>query len=159
MVLGNLLGHGDADFAGMVRRPVKPGHVMYAGLQPGSAYERDFIAHHGLRQAGPAELANSSAPVLDWLRDCGAKYVAIHLDLDVLDPAQFRGVLFAQPDLIPGTYDGVAMGRMSIAQVVRLLKDVAQQVDVVGMGVAEYLPWDARALQGLLANLPLLGAA
>lgn len=30
MVLGNLLGEGDAEFAAAVKRPVKPGNVMFA---------------------------------------------------------------------------------------------------------------------------------
>jgi arginase len=156
MVLGNLLGQGDADFAQAVKRPLNPRNVMYAGLQPGSQFERNFIQQHGLRQAGPAELAHSSEPVLQWLCDCGAKHLAIHFDLDVIDPTQFRGLLFAQPDIAPGTYDGVAMGRMSIAQVSRLLNDVSQHIDVVGMGVTEHLPWDALALKNMLAGLPLL---
>ncbi|RMS43544.1 hypothetical protein ALP66_04865 [Pseudomonas amygdali pv. photiniae] len=38
-----------------------------------------------------------------------------------------------------------------------MLTDVASAVDVVGLGIAEHLPWDALALQNMLTKLPLLG--
>ncbi len=46
---------------------------------------------------------------------------------------------------------------MTIEQIVRLLTDVADVVDVVGLGIAEHMPWDALALRNMLAKLPLLG--
>ncbi|WP_397442579.1 hypothetical protein [Polaromonas sp. UC242_47] len=91
------------------------------------------------------------------MKSTGAKHLAIHLDLDVLDPSMFRSLLFAKPNVPAGTFDGVAQGELSIEQVVRTLADVAQMADVVGLGVAEHLPWEALALQGMLARLPLIG--
>jgi arginase len=46
---------------------------------------------------------------------------------------------------------------MTMAQVVRLLSDVAQEADVVGLGITEHMPWDAIALRDTLAKLPLIG--
>lgn len=157
MVLGNLLGEGDSDFASAVKRPLKPANVMYAGLQETMDVETATMKRLGLRSASPADLAESSEPVLAWLKEIGAKRLAIHLDLDVLDPQMFRSLLFAKPDAPQGTFDGIAQGKMTIEQVVRLLSDVAKEVDVVGIGVAEHLPWDALALKNMLAKLPLLG--
>ncbi|NIF28418.1 arginase family protein [Pantoea sp. Tr-811] len=157
MVLGNLLGEGDGEFAGAVQRPLKPANVMYAGLQQTLPAETATLRRLGLRSAGPTELATSSEPVLQWLRDIGAKRLAIHLDLDVLDPTLFRSLLFAEPNIAAGTYDGVAQGKMNMEQVIRLLADVAAAVDVVGIGIAEHLPWDALAMKNMLARLPLLG--
>lgn len=119
--------------------------------------ETDLIRRPGLRSASPGELADSSAPVLEWLKETGARHLAIHLDLDVLDPAFFRSLLFARPDA-PADAFGIAQGKMTIDQVVRLLGDVAA-VDVVGLGVAEHpASWDALALKNMLAKLPLLGS-
>ncbi|WP_449433356.1 arginase family protein [Pseudomonas putida] len=157
MVLGNLLGEGDRDFADAVPVPLKPSNVMYAGLQQTLAVETVTLQRLGLRSAGPAELAATSEPVLQWLRETGAKRLAIHLDLDVLDPTLFRSLLFAEPNIAADTYDGVAQGKMSLEQVIRLLADVAGVVDVVGIGIAEHLPWDALAMKNMLAKLPLLG--
>ncbi len=157
MVLGNLLGEGDADFLKAVKRPVKPANVMYAGLQPTMHVETAMIARLGLQSASPDELAHSSAPVLQWLKSTGAKHLAIHFDLDVLDPTLFRSLLFANPDVPASTWDGVAQGKMTMEQVIRLLGDVAKVVDVVGIGIAEHLPWDTLALKNMLTRLPLMG--
>ncbi|MGE1156897.1 arginase family protein [Pseudomonas kitaguniensis] len=159
MVLGHLLGEGDADFADTVKLALKPANVMYAGLMETSPVENTVIERLGLQHASPAQLADSSEPVLQWLRSTGAKHLAIHLDLDVLDPNGFRSVLFADPQAAAGAFDGVAQGNMTISHVVRLLSDVATVTDVVGIGIAEHLPWDALALKNMLARLPLIGSA
>lgn len=158
MVLGNLLGEGDKDFVHAVKRPLKPENVMFAGLQPTLDVETAFITRLGLKHAGPAQLAESSQPVMDWFAATGAKHLAVHLDLDVLDPAVFRALLFANPDTHAGTFDGVSQGAMTIEQVVRLLGEVAQIADIVGLGITEHLPWDALAMKNMLAALPLIGA-
>lgn len=158
MVLGNLLGEGDADFALAVKKPPKPANVMYAGLQATLPVETALIERLGLHHASPAELAASSEPVLAWFKSTGARHLAIHLDLDVLDPSLFRSLLFANPATPSGTFDDVAQGRMPMHDVVRVLADVAAIADVVGIGIAEHLPWDALALRDMLARLPLIGA-
>ncbi|NBA97571.1 arginase family protein [Pseudomonas sp. R5(2019)] len=157
MVLGNLLGEGDEDFRQAVKRPLKPANVMYAGLQETMGVETAMIKRLGLRSASPADLAQSSEPILQWLKASGAQHLAIHFDLDVLDATLFRSLLFAQPNVPADTFDGIAQGKMTMDQVVRLLADVAQVVDVVGLGIAEHLPWDTLALKNMLAKLPLLG--
>ncbi len=157
MVLGNLLGEGDPDFVRAVARPLHPSRVMYAGMDEMSEHERSVIDQLGLRVATPSELAVSSEPVLAWLRSCGARRLAIHFDLDVLDPAQFRSLLFADPQSPPGTFAGIPRGKMSVEQVVRMLNDVARVIDVVGLGITEHLPWDAIALKTMLERLPLIG--
>lgn len=158
MVLGNLLGEGDGDFVEAVKRPIKPANVMYAGLMETSPVETALIKRLGLEHASPEQLAHTSEPVLQWFRSTGAKHLAIHLDLDVLDPNGFRSLLFANPQAPAGAFDGIAQGKMPIADVVRLLADVAAVADVVGIGIAEHLPWDALALKNMLARLPLLGS-
>lgn len=158
MVLGNLLGEGDADFASAVKRPLKPANVMYAGLMETMPVESAVIERLGLQHASPAQLAHSSEAALQWFRATGARHLAIHLDLDVLDPREFRSLLFANPQTPEGTFDGVAQGKMPIAHVVRLLADVARIADVVGIGIAEHLPWDALALKNMLSRLPLIGS-
>ena len=165
MVMGQLLGEGEADFTDMVRQPVQPSHVMFAGMRETLPVwadvlkmETEMFARLNLRSAGPQALADSSAPVLDWLKETGARHVAIHLDLDVLDPTLFRSLLFANPDPAIPPIEGSPSGVMTMAQVVRLLSDVSNAADVVGLTIAEHLPWDAQALKTMLARLPLLGA-
>lgn len=157
MVLGNLLGEGDAELAAEVPVKVKPANVMFAGLQETTEHETAMIARLGLRRAWPADLADNSDPVLDWIRESGIKKLAIHLDLDVLDPTLFRSLLFANPIPDPNTFMDYPSGAMTFDQVGRLIRDVSAATDVVGLGIAEHLPWDAINLQNMLGEFPLLG--
>lgn len=157
MVLGNLMGEGDAEFTARVAKPIKPQNVMYAGLYDMSPVEWQIVERLGLKMATPSQLAEDSEPILDWLRSTGAKRVAIHFDLDVIDPSQFRSLNFTMPDIAPDAFAGVPRGRMTIAHVIRLLNDVADQVEVVGLGITEHLPWDALIIRDMLRQLPLLG--
>jgi arginase len=163
-VLGSLMGQGDAEFLSAVKRPVKPGNAMVAGWRklPDQylelqEFEDELADRLQIQRVGPEELVNDSAPVLSWLRSTGAKHVAVHFDLDVLDASLFRSLTFAKPGAPAPTDDDIQAGRMTLAQVVRLLSDVASQVDVVGLGITEYMPWDAIALRDALSKLPLVG--
>ncbi|MEP6722983.1 MAG: hypothetical protein ABJA77_16165, partial [Variovorax sp.] len=84
--------------------------LMYAGVHDTSEVESALIERLGLRVAGPAELADSSEPVLRWLKETGAKHLAVHFELDVLDPIRFRSLLFAEPAVALDKYDGIAKG-------------------------------------------------
>lgn len=159
MVLGNLLGHGDADFRKEVERPIKPQNVLFIGLHDPTEWEAGEIQRLGLKSISRSELAQKgSQPVLDWLKSTGAKHLAIHFDLDALDPALFRALLFSKPNIPNGTFDGIAQGELTIEQVVHLLGDVAAIGDIVGFGITEHLPWDALALKNMLARLPLISS-
>jgi arginase len=157
MVLGNLLGEGDPEFTKRVARPVKPEKVMYAGLYDMSPVERAILERLGLSMATPSQLIDSSQPVVEWLRSTGARHVAIHFELDVIDPAELRSLYFTRPNAAPDAFAGIPQGRMTIPQVIRLLNDVAEQMEVVGLGITEHLPWDAIAIRDMFRALPLIG--
>ncbi len=86
-VLATLMGEGDPEFVAAVRRPVDPKRVLYVGLTETSPLETDFIQEHGIARLSPEDLAGSPERVLEWLRASGARKVAVHFDLDVLDPS------------------------------------------------------------------------
>lgn len=158
MVLGNLLGNGDPAFVEAVARPINPANVLIVGMHDPSAWEAAAIGRLGLKNVGPEKLRQEgSKPVLDWFKSTGAKHLAIHFDLDVLNPSVFRGLLFAKPNAPEGTFDGVAQGELDMRQVIELLGEAAAITNVVGLGITEHLPWDALALQNMLAKLPLIG--
>jgi len=152
MVLGNLLGEGDLDFSKEVKVPLKPEQVMYGGLQKMTDEEEKIVKRLNLRIAESKELAKSSDCVLAWIKENNIKHLAIHLDLDVLDPKLFRSLLFAKPE--PIEIDS-SRGDMSFEQVSRLISDVSAHVDIVGLGIAEYLPWDAINFRSFLESLPI----
>ncbi|MGA8659507.1 MAG: arginase family protein [Chthoniobacterales bacterium] len=109
-VLGALLGRGDTDLTGEVRTPVASSRVMYAGLDAWLPVEADVINELGLRRAGADALRDSSSPVLEWISDQGISQLAIHFDLDVLDPTSFRAVVFNKPGSRPDFLAGVPRG-------------------------------------------------
>ena len=139
----------------IVNEPLAPSRVMYAGLDTWSPVEDEVIGGLGLHYAESAVLAETSAPVLDWLAERHIEHLAMHFDLDVLDPSVFRPLLFNKPGLLPDAFPGNATGRMPPDQVVRLLRDVARACDVVGLAVTEHLPWDTLAMHDMLRQLSL----
>ena len=158
MVLGNLLGDGDTQFAAEVPVKLKSGHVMFAVLQETTDQETEYIKEKNLRYARPEELSDNSGPILEWIREAGIKKMYIHLDLDVLDPGLFRNLLFSNPMPDPENCMDFSMGAMNFAQVTRVLKDVSAHADVVGMGITEQLPWDAINLKDMLSEVPVLNS-
>ena len=155
-VLGALMGQGDADLANEVETPLAPSRVMYAGLDAWSPVEDEVIRGLGIRHAASAALAETSSPVLDWIAGEGIERLAIHFDLDVLDPSTFRPLLFNKPGLPPGAFSDVPRGRMLPDQAVRLLRDADQACDIVGLAITEHLPWETLAMRDMLRRLPLM---
>lgn len=111
MVLGHLLGRGAHQFSREVKVPLKPENALFAGLGTVIAQEKDFIAELGIRRAGAKDLALDSQPVLQWIRDNDINYLAIHLDVDVLDPALFRSLQAGNPEADPNV--SVRTGEMT----------------------------------------------
>ncbi|MET3899534.1 arginase [Devosia sp. UYZn731] len=165
-VLGSLMGQGDPEFLAAVKIPIKPGNAMIAGWRKLpekfaelQTFEDELAERLHIQRVGPEELVGTSEPVLAWLRATGAKHLAVHFDLDVLDPTLFRSLTFSKPGEPAPTENDIQAGRMTLQQVVGLLNDVAREVDVVGLGITEHMPWDAIALSEALSELPLIGNA
>ncbi len=156
MVLGNLLGEGDPKFSAEVKMPLKPAQIMYAGLGPTLEKEAEIIKRLRIKQTGAKELATDRDAVIHWIRDNNIQHLAIHFDLDVLDPTSIHSLYFSDPEAAPNAFDGVTQGKMTIEQVVRLISDASKETDVVGLSIAEHLPWDAQNLKNMLEQLPLL---
>lgn len=75
---------------------------------------------------------------------CGTSKVVIHFDMDVLDPAEIIAAVGVVPD------------GMKIAEVVRVINDIGQEKDIVGLTVAEPMPRTAIRIKNMLEQLPLL---
>ncbi|MBQ0820678.1 arginase family protein [Microvirga sp. HBU67558] len=156
-VLATLMGEGDPEFVAAVGRPLDPRRVLYVGLTEISPVETDFIREHGIVRLSPEDLAGSPERVLKWLHTSGATKVAVHFDVDVLDPSLYDFLLFHDPYAAPGTYDEVPKGRMRFEEVAAILNAVAAEADIVGLAITEYMPWSAIKLSRALRSLPLLG--
>ena len=155
-VLGMLLGRGDEEFTAEVECKLDPARVMIAGMSAWTQAEGHILQELGIRHTPAADIATGSQPILDWIRVEGISHLAVHFDLDVLDAAHFSPLLFNKPDQPQGTFDGIVQGTMRLEQVVRLLQDVSAACDVVGLAIAEFLPWDMLRIKNALASLPIM---
>lgn len=170
--LGNLLGEGDEEFAKHVKIPLKPENVFIVGLAAPTEQETEAISEAfqrlgiapaesdteviqrlGIKTAGTKELTNSTESIREWIKESGIKHLAIHLDLDVLDPKAFRSLLFANPE---APYNFSPAGTMQMPQLLNLIKELSEETDVVGLGITEHMPWDAINLKNLLGEIPIL---
>ncbi len=154
MVLGNLLGEGHPVLAAEVRVKVEPERVLLAGLEETSAQEEEVIRRMGLSRVAAGQLADDSLPVLAWIENRKIEHLAIHLDLDVLNPRLFRSLLFANPEAREPI--DAPSGRMTFGQLTRLMNDVSRRCEVVGFSLAEHMPWDAINLKNMLANISIM---
>ena len=155
-VLGALMGTGDKDLVASVATPLSPAKVMIAGIHKPLAYEQEYLEAHRIATSSPEEIKNGANEVLAWIARENIAYLAIHIDLDVLDPAFFRSVLFAQPGRGEHDFGDVAEGKLTMAEVLRLVHQASSQAEVVGITLAEHLPWDMLNLKNMLNELPLL---
>ncbi|WP_169081411.1 arginase family protein [Paenibacillus sp. PL91] len=170
--LGNLLGEGDEEFAKFVKTPLKPENVFIAGLAAPTEQETEVISEAfqrlgivpteqdteviqrlGIKTAGTKELMKSTESIKEWIKESGIKHLAIHLDLDVLDPKAFRSLLFANPE---APYNFSPAGTMQMPQLLHLIKELSEETDVVGLGITEHMPWDSINLKKLLGEIPIL---
>ena len=151
-----LLGRGDEDFTAEVDRKLSPSRVMIAGMSDWTEAEGRILGELGIRHTRAADIADSSLPILDWIKAEGISHLAVHFDLDVLDPAHFSPLLFNRPDQPDDAFAGIVQGTMRLGQIVRLLQDVDGACDMVGLTIAEFLPWDMLRLANALASLPIM---
>lgn len=119
--------------------------ILFVGLRD---WERDEIRirqkRYGIKHLTPEEVRESSDSIKEWLKLCGASKVVIHFDMDVLDPAEIIAAV------------GVVPNGMKIAEVVRVINDIAREKELVGLTVAEPMPRTAIRIKDMLEHLPLL---
>ncbi|WP_125764231.1 arginase family protein [Levilactobacillus mulengensis] len=150
MVAGNLLGQGDPALT--VQQPLLPRQLMYAGLNEPLRPMDQAVTSLGIRHATAEDIASDSQSVLDWLAAEHLTRVAVHFDLDVLTPADFRSILPAQSYTEPAD---AGTGELALRQVVRLLQDVSAQAELVGFSIAAPLPQDALNLRQALSDISI----
>lgn len=154
MVVSNLLKVSHSVFDQDVEQPLQPNQVFFAGLVETDLRPMDrLVKDLNMAFATPKQLENGS-PIKTWLVQNGIKHVAVHWDLDVLDPDDFKSILPAQPHLDRSQF-GAAIGTMTLENVIKLLSDLGTDADLVGLTIAEHMPWDAIRLRQGLGKLPI----
>ncbi len=155
-VLGALIGTGDNDLVAHVATRLNPAKIMIAGIHDPLAYEADYLARHNIAAIAPEQVKNGGKEVMAWIEREHIEYLAIHIDLDVLDPSLFRSVLFARPGRSEHDFGDVAEGKLAIEEVLNLITLATSKAEPVGLTIAEHLPWDMLNLKNMLSALPLM---
>ena len=145
MAVTACMGLGDKQLVSELPMKIDPSKILFVGLRD---WERDEIKarqeQYGIKHLTPEDVRENSDAVRQWLQSCGASKVVIHLDMDVLDPAEIIAAVGVVPD------------GMKIAEVVRVINDIGQEKDIVGLTVAEPMPRTAIRIKNMLDQLPLL---
>lgn len=157
MPLANLLGQNRESEITRTENIYKPEKILLAGLIEDRLREMDMMCKKlDIRIASPEALEESSQAVLEWINETGVKYVAVHWDLDVLSPEDFRCIYPAEPYTDANEFPA-AVGRMTLKGISRLLKDVSGEAEIVGLSITEHLPWDAINLRAALSSISIFG--
>ena len=146
MAVTACMGLGDGRILSCLPARFEASKILFVGLRD---WERDEIRlrqqQYGICHLSPADIAAGLDGLRQWLRTCGASRVAVHFDMDVLDPAEIVAAV------------GVVPGGMKMAEVAEVVAAVAAEKELVGLTVAEPMPRTAIRLRSLFARLPLLG--
>lgn len=157
MVLGNIIGRGAPQFAVQMKHPIDACHVMYAGLIKHALRPKDRAVHAlGMNITSPCDLTADSGPIIRWIQENEITSLAVHFDLDVLSPADFRSIFPAKPYQRIEDF-GAAVGELTLPQFVRILQDASGHAEIVGFCIAEHMPWDAMNLRAALSRIPIFG--
>ena len=146
MAVSACMGLGDKQIISELLAKVDPSKILFVGLRD---WERDEIKvrqqQYGIKHLTVEEVRDDSQVIREWLRTCGASRVVVHFDMDVLDPAEIIAAV------------GVVPSGMKIAEVVRVINEIADEKELVGLTIAEPMPRTALRLRKMLSELPLLG--
>lgn len=145
MAVTACMGLGDKKITGELPAKIDPSKILLVGIRD---WEREEIKarqkQYGIHHLTPEEVATDSNAIKAWLKSCGASKVVVHFDMDVLDPTEIIAAV------------GVVPNGMKISEVVRVINDIAEEKDIVGLTVAEPMPRTAIRIREMLHNLPLL---
>jgi arginase len=143
MVLRSLLGEGIPELA--PRTPLAPERLVIIGARDVDPGEQARLDGSPIRMLS-VEDATPDA-VIEAVTASGAKRVYVHIDLDVLDPADIAGTDWAEPFGLPA------------ANLVELIGAVRAGFPLAGAGITGFAPASpTRAVDDLGTILRILGA-
>ena len=144
MALTVCLGLGDKEIINTLPAKIDASKALLVGLRSWDEGMKERQEELGIKGLSSRQVSENSSPVIEWLKNTGASKVVIHLDLDVLDPAEIIAAV------------GTDLNGMKIAEVVRVINDISAEYDLIGLTIAEPMPRVAIKLKNMLNQLPLL---
>ena len=149
MVLGSLLGKGDAALSGLRKsQAFNPKDLLYIGLQDLHDYQRNFLDEMGVRYKIQTEKFVTDQEIRTFAEKFD--HVLVHFDIDVLDERFFHSTYFANPELVG---DGSGGGKMTLEKLSDILQHIQACSDIVGFTIAEYLPFEVERLHKILSKI------
>jgi arginase len=145
MVLRAVVGEGAPGLVADPAAAVPPERVVLAGTRVFDTAERDYIAARGMQVLSPVQLTPEA--VVAAVAATGASSVFLHVDVDILDPGELRGICYPVPD-------GV-----SVATLVASIAALRAGFRFAGGGLTEFAPRSpAEAAHDLPIVQRILGA-
>lgn len=156
MVVSTLLNKGAKDFNPQINHPINDNQVLMAGLIEKDLRPMDQnVKEWGINYLTPQQLKANPQKIIEWINKNHFKKIAIHFDLDVLNPTDFRSIYPAEPGLDVNKFPA-AVGELSINEVGNLLHQIDHNSNIVGLTIAEHIAWDAINLKNAFNNLSIL---
>ncbi len=134
MPLRTLLGEGDATMIQESFSTLSPRQVFLVGSREFDPDEENYIQQHNVSLFSPEQLIQNPQNLVDAIANAGFHNLYIHLDFDVLDPAEF-----------PYTEFPTANG-LTIRQLLSVLEKLCDTFQVVGFSLLELAPGDHPSL-------------
>ena len=154
-VLADLMGQNPGSIITKVNNPYDPKNVIMAGLIEKDLRPMDMTCKKlNLEICSPEELSKNSEKIIKWIEKNNIKYLAVHWDLDVLSPNDFRSIYPGEPYINVNNFPW-AIGKMKLCEVARVLNDVSKKAEIVGLTIAEHMAWDAINLRKTLSEIPI----
>ncbi|CAJ1182758.1 hypothetical protein CPEBRM1_ABPJDJAI_00565 [Companilactobacillus paralimentarius] len=150
MVLGNLMGKGDPKISELVQAPFSSKSILYVALQKTTKDEGKILSDLDLDYQFENNEEVNFNKIQTWINKNHFTKLLIHFDIDVLDPKLFHEQYFDNPNII--NYD-VSNGNLTPDKAIEILQQISNKNDVIGLTIAEYLPWSALKLQELMNKI------
>ena len=145
MVLRTLLGDGPASLTAQLPRPLTAGQVFLVGARDLDPPEEALVQQRDIAVLTASDFDDPAA-VIARVRAAGLARVYVHLDLDVVNPADFPSALLPTP------------GGPSLQQVAGLVREIHATLEVAGLSVVEFSGSDENSRARVLDTLaPILG--
>ncbi len=117
-----LHGFGDKQIVSELPARIDPSKILFIGLRDWECDEiKERQKGYGIKHLTSEDVRENSDAIREWLKSCGASKVVVHFDMDVLDPAEIIAAV------------GVVPNGMKIAEVVRVINDIAQEKEIVDL--------------------------
>ncbi|MBQ3310673.1 arginase family protein [bacterium] len=145
MAVTAIMGKGDKEIVLALPANISPDKILFVGLRDWERQQiKDRQIEYGMKHLTSEEVSQNSDKIIEWIKQTEAKHILIHFDMDVLDPNEIIAAV------------GVVPNGMKIAEVVRVINDINNNFDVVGLTVAEPMPRTAIRLKKMLNQLPMM---